>query len=308
MRTVNKRFIWWLAGYYDNFMAARVVPDDKNTMTATWQSIKTHHGNAINGYAPLSTRYTYAWCERGYSETTTLTVDADSSSVVLQVADASSFPNAAYITVGDESTAYSSKTGTTLLSVGGVNSLTKTHKAGETVRLHFVLSQAGINPFKHNNGIHEWLTLDFQGRYAGKYEGIAHLQYPDSIVNANRQKYDEGTGAIGTGMSYASGDAVEGYIQFCNGYDTTGNYYAATGTNDSTFGRDRITKNPNYNSGSPNYTLDSGAGEYENANTPSKMIRTFLTGVYGGEVPYENNIQNGSPKAFLHPIESPSGK
>lgn len=306
MRTVNKRFIWWLAGYYDNFMAARVVPDDKNTMTATWQSIKTHHGNAINGYAPLSTRYTYAWCERGYGDTTTtLASDVAAGSSSITLTDATAFPSSAVeksIVIGDERGVYTTKSVNTLTTP--ITAFSKAHKAGEKVILMFN-EQSAEYPFAHNNGIHEWLTLDFQGRYAGKYEGITHLQYPDSIVNANRQKYDEGTGAVGgSATAYATGDAVEGYIQFCNGYDTTGNYYAAIGTNDSTFGRDTMRR-PDYNASND---LEVEAGVPDNANTPSKMIRTFLTGVYGGEVLYEDNIQNGSPKAFLHPIESPSGK
>lgn len=306
MRTVNKRFIWWLAGYYDNFMAARAVPDDKNTINSTWQSIKTHHGNSLNGYAPLSTRYTYAWCERGYGDTvSTLASDVAVGATSITLENATAFPSSASdksISIGDENAFYSTKAGN-VLSVK-VGSISRPHQKGESVRLMFN-QQSVENPFAHNNGVHEWLGFDTNRRYAGKYEGSVQLQYPDSLTNANRQKFDEGTGAVGgSATAYATGHAVEGYIQFCNGYDTTGNYYAATGTNDATFGRDTMYR-PDYNVSND---LEVEAGIPDNANTPSKMIRTFLTGVYGGEVPYEDNIQNGSPKAFLHPIESPSGK
>ena len=84
--------------------------------------------------------------------------------------------------------------------------------------------------YKTNAGIHEWLSYDQNRRNAGSYDGKAQLQSPDSITNANRQKYK-------AGADYAT--VVEGYLMFCNGYDTTNRYYAATGTNDATFGRDK---------------------------------------------------------------------
>ena len=64
-RTVDKRFTFWLCGYYDDFTNAKAIPDDSNTMGSTWKSISTHHGNPLNGLAPYNPRYKFAWCVRG---------------------------------------------------------------------------------------------------------------------------------------------------------------------------------------------------------------------------------------------------
>ena len=65
MRSVSRKYSFWLAGYYDDFNSARVLPDDSNVVGTTYKSSASHHGNPINGYAPLNPRYTYAWVERG---------------------------------------------------------------------------------------------------------------------------------------------------------------------------------------------------------------------------------------------------
>ena len=65
MREVDRKYSFWLAGYYDDFIGARTLPDDSNTMGSTYLSSKSHHGNPINGLAPLNPRYNYAWVERG---------------------------------------------------------------------------------------------------------------------------------------------------------------------------------------------------------------------------------------------------
>ncbi len=118
---------------------------------------------------------------------------------------------------------------------------------------------------------------------------------PDSITNANRQKYKAGAdyGTI----------PQEGYLMFCNGYDTTGRYYAAIGTNDATFGRDESDA-PDKVSGS---TLTSGSGIPDNASASAKFVRTHLAGVYSGEVVDYGNISNDLPRGYLYPIKSPSG-
>lgn len=148
--------------------------------------------------------------------------------------------------------------------------------------------------YKTNAGIHEWLSYDQNRRDAGTYGGKAQIQSPDSITNANRQKYK-------AGADYAT--VVEGYLMFCNGYDTTNRYYAATGTNDATFGRD--------NAGTPDVhnarDLDSDAGIPATASTPTKHIRTHLAGVYSGEVLYHDVISLSDPYKMLYPIHSPSG-
>ena len=65
VRAVDRRFTFWMAGYYDDFMNAKAIPDDSNTMGTTWKSLETHAGNPLNGLAPYNPRYKYAWCVRG---------------------------------------------------------------------------------------------------------------------------------------------------------------------------------------------------------------------------------------------------
>ena len=65
MRTVDKKYTFWLAGYYDDFTNAKAIPDDSNTMGSIWKSIETHHGNPLSELAPYNPRYAYAWCVRG---------------------------------------------------------------------------------------------------------------------------------------------------------------------------------------------------------------------------------------------------
>ena len=65
VRAVDRRFTFWMAGYYDDFMNAKAIPDDSNTMGTTWKSLETHAGNPLNGLAPYNPRYKFAWCVRG---------------------------------------------------------------------------------------------------------------------------------------------------------------------------------------------------------------------------------------------------
>lgn len=240
MRSVDRKLTFWMAGYYDDFMSARTLPDDFNTPSTTWSSSKNHHGNPLNGWAVLNTRYTYAWCERG-----------DGAS--------GRFNNAAIATA---------------------------------------------DQYNHNAGIHEWLTYDQNRRNAGKYEGMAQLQYPDSLTNANRQKFDGGTGLLGE--AYKTADAKEAYLLFSYAHNTGSRYYAAVGTNDSSYGR-ATSKTPDYDGGSTN-TLDALAGIPTGVATPTTVVRTHLAGVYSGEVLYNNAYTDSNPKAMLYPIQSPAGK
>lgn len=153
--------------------------------------------------------------------------------------------------------------------------------------------------YKTNNGVHEWLSYDKNRRNAGTYDGTSQLQFIDSLTNANRQKYNAGD-------DYASGDAVEGYLMFSHGYDTSARYFAAIGTTDATYGRD-VVASPNANGGGASPILNPTAGLPATASTPTKSIRTHLAGVYAGEVMYNDNILSTTPKAILHPIESPAG-
>lgn len=239
MRSVDRKLTFWMAGYYDDFMSARAMPDDLNTQGTTWSSAKSHHGNPINGWATLNPRYTYAWCERG-----------DGAS--------GRFNNAATATA---------------------------------------------DQYKHNGGISEWLTYDQNRRNAGKYEGTAQLQYPDSLTNANRQRFDGGTGILG--QAYKAADAKDAYLLFSYAHNTGSRYYSAVGTNDSTYGR-ATSKTPDYDGGATN-TLDALAGIPTGVSTPTTVVRTHLAGVYSGEVLY-NNAYTSNAKAFLYPIQSPAGK
>jgi len=59
------RFSWWLAHYFDDFSAARAIPDDLNLPTTTSMlHTNSHYGNPMNGEAPLNPRYRFAVIER----------------------------------------------------------------------------------------------------------------------------------------------------------------------------------------------------------------------------------------------------
>jgi len=221
-----------MAGYYDDFLGAVSLPDDLNEPSLTYESHKSHAGNAITGYAPLNPRHAHAFVER---------------------------------------------------------------EDGATGRFNNAVLTGGAQ-YKMNAGIHEWLGYDQNRRAAETYVGKAQLQFPDSITNANRQKYNAGAdyGTI----------PVEGYIMFCNGYDTSARYFAAIGSDDATFGRDDADAPDRNSSGT---LLNNDAGIPVNASTPSKHIRTHVAGVYSGEVVEGANITNGLPEAYLYPIKSPSG-
>ncbi len=60
MRTVDRRFTFWMAGYYDDFLGAVALPDDLNEPSVAYASYKSHAGNAITGYAPMNPRYAHA--------------------------------------------------------------------------------------------------------------------------------------------------------------------------------------------------------------------------------------------------------
>ena len=65
MRTTTNTVNVWLAGYYDDFMSCRAVPDDSNSSTArTSDHTVTHHGNPMNGEATLNPKYRYSLPDR----------------------------------------------------------------------------------------------------------------------------------------------------------------------------------------------------------------------------------------------------
>jgi len=65
MRTTSNTLNIWLAGYYDDFMSCRSVPDDSNASTVRdIDHTATHHGNPMNGEATLNPRYRYSLPDR----------------------------------------------------------------------------------------------------------------------------------------------------------------------------------------------------------------------------------------------------
>ena len=303
-----------MTGYYDDFIGARALPDDSNTPITEWKSSSTHHGNPINGWATLNPRYTYAWCERGTSVPTIQYLAANYSwtngdysptTTYLLLVDATGFPASGSATIDGDTFSWTSVnlSANKLIGVTGLNTW---HKRGDGVKILTRFNNAALtmaNMFNHNLGIHEWLTYDANRRQAGEYEGTAQLQFPDSHTNANRQKYDGGTGILGE--AYTTTDPVEGYLLFGYAHNSVSRYYAAIGNNDSTFGR-APSYSPNYNASSD--ALEPEAGIPTGVSAPTTSVNTHLAGVYSGEVLYNDVLTNGTPKAFLHPIQSPSGK
>jgi len=65
VRTVEKKYQVWLAGYYDDFNGARAIPDDRNQPSdATYNILNSHFGNPMNGEAFLNPRYRFSVEER----------------------------------------------------------------------------------------------------------------------------------------------------------------------------------------------------------------------------------------------------
>ena len=67
VRTVNKKYQVWLAGYYDDFNGARAIPDDANTPGTDRNHANSHHGNPMNGEATLNPRYRWAYPDRDHT-------------------------------------------------------------------------------------------------------------------------------------------------------------------------------------------------------------------------------------------------
>ena len=72
VRTVTDNYSFWLTGYYDDFNNARAVADDLNVPSATvnYSSLKSHHGNPLNGEALLNPRYRWSIIDRENFSTT----------------------------------------------------------------------------------------------------------------------------------------------------------------------------------------------------------------------------------------------
>lgn len=255
-RQVNRKYTFWLAGYYDDFMGATALADDSNAPGGTWRSSSTHHGNPFTGLAPLNPRYKYAWVERGNGASGRFNNSAVSSDV----------------------------------------------------------------QYTFNKGVSEWASLDENRDNVGKWDGMAQLFFPDSLTNSNRQRYDTGVGLLGQAYETSTTDQDyaprEGYLLFCNGYNTEGKYYVATGINDGSFGRARLGAVGGMTGASE---LTDRAGmptdatapiQYSGVNilaTPDYIVRTHTANIYAGEFTESLDIHN-HPFLWMKEIKSPSGK
>ena len=72
VRTISDNYSFWLTGYYDDFTNARAIADDKNTPSTTvvYSSLKSHHGNPLNGEALLNPKYRWSVIDRENFSTT----------------------------------------------------------------------------------------------------------------------------------------------------------------------------------------------------------------------------------------------
>ena len=65
VRSVDKKYQIWLAGYYDDFNGARAIPDDRNQPTdSSYSALKSHFGNPMNGEAFINPRFRFSIEER----------------------------------------------------------------------------------------------------------------------------------------------------------------------------------------------------------------------------------------------------
>lgn len=76
VRSVEKKYQVWLAGYYDDFNAARAMPDDTNTPGSTRSHTNSHHGNTMNGEATLNPRYRWSEPDRDHTGGSEFPADA----------------------------------------------------------------------------------------------------------------------------------------------------------------------------------------------------------------------------------------
>ena len=61
VRTVEKKYQIWLAGYYDDFTGARAIADALDQPSdVTFTATKSHFGNPMNGEAFLNPRFRFS--------------------------------------------------------------------------------------------------------------------------------------------------------------------------------------------------------------------------------------------------------
>ena len=65
-RTGTSKYGFWLAGYYEDWLGSRVIADDNNepSTDGAYDADDTHHGNLLNGEAPLNPRYRWSVRDR----------------------------------------------------------------------------------------------------------------------------------------------------------------------------------------------------------------------------------------------------
>jgi hypothetical protein len=66
VKSTTLEYQFLLAGYYDDFNGARVIPNDDNrpSLTVSYDHDKTHYGNPLNGEATTNTRYRWSYADR----------------------------------------------------------------------------------------------------------------------------------------------------------------------------------------------------------------------------------------------------
>ncbi len=66
VREVNQNYGIWLAGYYDDFTGSRAIPNDNNapSLSDSYDHLKTHFGNPMNGEATLNPKYRWSFADR----------------------------------------------------------------------------------------------------------------------------------------------------------------------------------------------------------------------------------------------------
>ena len=64
-KSYNRRYGFWLAGYYDDFNGARAITNDDNVdLDSAWSHSQTHYGNSLSKEAILNPRYRFGYSDR----------------------------------------------------------------------------------------------------------------------------------------------------------------------------------------------------------------------------------------------------
>ena len=316
------KYGFWLAGYYDDFTGCRTIPDDSNVPSATaledaYARADTHHGNPLNGEAPLNPRYRWSYHLReqieghhsnrptgvlinngsGYSAGT-----AGGTAIVTDGEDADD-----HFAVGDKVYGNDNALVGTILSVSANEIKFREATASaladdeELQNGNSVLDFADSR-YLHNRGIGVWATKDIIRLGAGaNYEGKAQLQYPCSIVNANRQRYNRDSN-------------LDSYMLMSH-YGSSLSYYTVPlGTFDSSFGGAALAGGTGANAGAEAtglpVTLNGTAaavlsddGDYEQGHRQD----AHLAGVFAGERS-GGDFQADTHKRMFRDITAPSGQ